>query len=596
VQRSVRVIRWPRAAALIGLAWALAALGFASRVSAAPPVRSLIVQLKDAPAHEALDRAQPLDSNRDAEIARQLPRWQRLLADARLAVPGVAPTSRPTGRAAHRIDFGRALSAREIDDLLARLGASPDVEWVVPNEREQRLQNVVPSDPMFAGYSGQWWLQPAGGSDANSIEARLRGVPGLQRGWLLSTGAAAVPVAVLDTGATAHSELAGRMLPGYDMVSDVEYANDGDGRDPNPSDPGDWISAAERNDAAFKDCRLQDSSWHGTVIAGLVAARTDNNAGVAAISWQGRVVPVRVAGKCGAAVADIVDGMRWAAGLAVPDGQGGWLPRNPNPARVISISFGGDAVCNRAYQDAIDELHAIGVVVVAAAGNGHGAVTRPASCAKVVAVAALNRDGFKTSYSSFGPQVTIATVGGDDASGAWGALLSDQGLLTIVNHGLAGPGAAGFARSAGTSFAAPIVAGTISLMWSVNPALSVDQVVAGITVSARPHVTSPWIAACSFANPGRCLCSTATCGAGILDAEQAMLYASAPANYAVPARSAEILDNTDLREAAALGPDRPGQAVSVPEPPSGGGGSLQLGGLLALLAAALLLKVLPRRV
>jgi serine protease len=235
----------------------------------------------------------------------------------------------------------------------------------------------------------------------------------------------------------------------------------------------------------------------------------------------------------------------------------------------------------------IDELRAHGVVVVASAGNDHGAVTRPANCRGVVAVAALNRDGFKTHYSSFGPQVTLATVGGDDAAGAWGAWLGDGGLLGIAHFGRTQPEVSGYARHAGTSFAAPLVAGTMSLMLSVNPQLSVERLIAGVTVTARPHVRSPWLAACGFDNPGRCLCGTSSCGAGILDAEQALIYAADPDAYAVPARQAEVLDNDELRAAAAQGADRPAAAPDVPEPATGGGSidALALAALLAALAA-----------
>src|SRR5687768_15207020 len=159
---------------------------------------------------------------------------------------------------------------------------------------------------------------------------------------LWTTGSAAVPVAVLDTGVTAHPELHGAWLPGADMVSDPVMANDGSGRDLDPTDPGDWVSASERAQDTFSTCESHDSSWHGTIVSGILAARTDNNEGVAAVGWNARIVPVRVAGKCGAEVADIVDGMRWAAGLWVRDGRRGWLPLNPNPVRVISLSFGGN--------------------------------------------------------------------------------------------------------------------------------------------------------------------------------------------------------------------------------------------------------------
>ena len=282
-------------------------------------------------------------------------------------------------KAAPRTCWTSAVRCRrsETEGILAKLRASPEVAWAEPNDREPLQQSTTPSDPFFPGTVGQWWLQPAGGTDAHSIEMRQRGVPGLQRAWTWNSGSASVPVAVLDTGVTAHPELQGRWLPGVDMVSDAAMANDGDGRDSDPADPGDWVSAPERAQDAFSTCESQDSSWHGTIVGGMLAARTDNQEGVAAVSWDARVVPVRVAGKCGAEVADIVDGMRWAAGLWVRDGQRGWLPRNPNPVRVINLSFGGHKPCSRAYQSTIDELREIGVVVVAAAGNGQGMVTRP---------------------------------------------------------------------------------------------------------------------------------------------------------------------------------------------------------------------------
>jgi serine protease len=486
------------------------------------------------------------------------------------------------------LELGRALSAAEVDTILARLRASPDVAWAEPNDREQALQSTTPNDPFFAGSSGQWWLHPAGGSDANTIDARLRGVPGLQRAWTWNAASTAVPVAVLDSGVTAHPELQGSWLPGIDMVSEPAMANDGNGRDADPRDPGDWLSADESTQAAFSGCSVHDSTWHGTIVSGMLAARTDNNEGVAAVGWNARIVPVRVAGKCGAEVADIIDGMRWAAGLSVHDGHRGWLPLNPNPVRLINLSFGGNKPCSAAYQSAIDELRARGVLVVAAAGNGQGVVTRPANCRGVVAVAALNRDGFKARYSNFGPEVTLATVGGDSA----GALLSDGGLLSIFNAGATVPGEHIYARSVGTSFATPVVAGTAALMLALNPALTADQLVEGLRKSARPHVLSPWLTPCSMDNSATCLCTTATCGAGILDAEQALFYARDPQGYVPPARGAEVLDNAELEQSTLSPQASPRPAL---EAEGTGGGAFGVPWLLALAGALAVLGPRARR-
>ncbi|MCW5660869.1 MAG: S8 family peptidase [Burkholderiaceae bacterium] len=553
---------------------ALAALAFGVAAQAAAP-RGFIVELKDATPHGAPERNTALHAEKIDAAALQRERVQRVIAAA-----GVAPVAtRPQGRAAHVLDFGRSLSPAETDAILERLRASPEIAWAEPNDRERVLHNTTPSDPYFAGTNGQWWLHPAGGTDANRIDARLRGVPGIQRAWTWATGSAAVPVAVLDTGITAHPELQGMWLSGADMVSDPQMANDGGGRDLDPTDPGDWVSASESAQDAFSGCDTERSSWHGTVVSGILAARTDNNEGVAAVGWDARIVPVRVAGKCGAEVADIVDGMRWAAGLWVRDGYRGWLPLNPNPVRLINLSFGGNKPCSAAYQSTIDELRARGVLVVTAAGNGQGAVMRPANCLGVVAVAALNRDGFKARYSNFGSEVTLATVGGDNA----GASLGDGGLLSLFNAGTAEPGDNIYARSFGTSFATPVVAGTAALMLSINPDLTLEQLVDGLRRSARPHVVSPWLQACSMDNSASCLCTASTCGAGMLDAEQALFYARDPAGYVPPARNAEVLDSPELAAGAEAPQASPQPTLDAA--PQAGGGALGALGLLALACA-----------
>ena len=303
---------------------------------AAPPPRGLIVELKDAPQHAEPARDVTIQSAKADPAAVQRERLQRVVVAAGLAGAAAsqgAPSLRPQGRAAHVLEFGRALSPAETDAMLARLRASPEVAWAEPNDRESLQQSTTPSDPFFPGTGGQWWLQPAGGSDANAIDARLRGVPGVQRAWTWTTGSASMPVAVLDTGITAHPELQGAWLPGVDVVSDAAMANDGDGRDTDPTDPGDWVSEAERAHDAFAGCDAHDSSWHGTIVSGILAARTDNNEGVAAVGWNARIVPVRVAGKCGAEVADIIDGMRWAAGLLVSSGRRLVAAQRPSGAR-----------------------------------------------------------------------------------------------------------------------------------------------------------------------------------------------------------------------------------------------------------------------
>lgn len=579
-------------------------------------MRAILVELRDAPTHASLmrdraDRAQRaaagVGEGAPSTSLREAARWQGVVA----ATPGLRLSARrATGSRAQRLELDRPLSREEAQALAARLAAQPEVAWAEPLTRERRLQvaTQAPSDPYFGGFPGQWWLQPVQGSDAVALEQRLRGVPGFLTAWVQAgTGSSGSRVAVLDNGITAHSELAGRVLPGFDFVADSAYSNDGDGRDADPSDPGDWVDPADRTRDAtrFGNCAIQPSSWHGTAIAGMLFANSDNGAGVAAMNWRGSVVPVRVATKCGADVDDIVDGMRWAAGLADvckrSDSAGNCIelaPRNANPVRVINISFGGTGNCSP-YQGAIDELRALGVVVVAAAGNEYGAPTRPAKCPGVVGVVALNRDGFKSNYSNFGPELTasgIATVGGDDSDGAWAAL-ADSGLLSIGNLGDTLPGSEAYFSYFGTSFSAPVVAGAVSLMLSVNPALTHAQIVDGLRRSARPHVVSPvpGVAACSSANPGRCLCTTQTCGAGILDIRQALAFAADPDAYVAPALGAESIDSAELRAAAALGADRTASPPVANGSGSGGGGAASGGWLAALALVSLGLLGAARR-
>lgn len=579
--------------ALVALAAILLPVrGHAAPADAGAFADGLIVRLKQAPAHSDLAR-EPLRAESEGR------RWTALLersgADRRIGEG--APQRRAVGRDQMLLRFERPLTRADAEARAAALRARPEVDWVAPNVREQRLGfAATPSDPMF---NQQWWLHTAGGTDANAPADRRRGVPGFLAAWASGiAGAAGGPgavVAVLDTGITPHPELAGRTLPGRDFVSDDFFSRDGQpGRDDDPSDPGDWIDADELADPRLARCAAGHSTWHGTAIAGLVAAGADNGIGVAGVLREGRVLPVRVAGRCGATVADIIDGMRWAAGLEV-DGL-----RNPHPARIVNISFGGANACGREYQDTIDELRAIGVVVVAAAGNTRGSVTRPANCDGVVGVTALNRDGFKAHYASFGAALAtsgIATVGGDDGGSAGGALLDDGGLVTLGNDGTAAPGAAQYVAVRGTSYAAPLVAGTLAMMLAVNPGLSAAQLVDGLRRSARPHVGSTLLGTCSAANAGHCLCTTATCGAGILDARQALGYALAPESYTQPAWPEVRLDSVELAQAAAQAPalEANAGAAQAGEAAATGGGASSGGWLLGLLAATLALSCARRR-
>lgn len=583
--------------ALLALLTSLASW-FPLAAHAAPPANGFIVELREpATAEAGQKRIQSVVAGQALPLAVQRPisgRWHRLAST------------------------GGALDASASDLLAARLRADPRVRSVVPDVREQR-QAVTPNDTRFAS---QWWLQAAGAGNT--------GAAGLAKAWERNTGVAnGSVVAVLDSGITSHIETNARVLPGYDFVADTVYAGDGNGRDNDAQDPGDAITAAERLAQPDKFSGCPDTpraSWHGTTIAGQLAAVTNNTEGVAGANWQGLVLPVRVAGKCGASISDLVDGMRWAAGLTVTG-----VPDNANPARLIVLSYGGVDPCDadstdaavrdtaRLYEATLAEVRAAGALVIVAAGNQQRGVGRPASCRGAFAVTSVNRDGYKAAYANFGTSIALATPGGDDASGgscaSGAANLRDGGIVSTGNLGDLSPGAAGYVAASGTSFAAPSVAAVASLMLAVNPTLTLAQIEQGLRASARPHVLVPLLGACVIgSNVSRCACTTTTCGAGLLDADQALVFAAAPTSYSAPVQAAVTLADDRLRACAEttglpvdpvtpvipVTPDTP--ASAVPNPPvvtpvveGGSGGGALSGGWLLGLAVAVLVLVSTRR-
>jgi len=366
---------------------------------------------------------------------------------------------------AHVARLGRRVMKLEAREVARLLRSDPRVLSVEPDEVMHPL--LVPNDTMYAQ---QWhYYEPAGGID----------LPGA---WDITTGSPSITIAVVDTGVLPHAELVGRLVAGYDFISDVTMSNDGDGRDGNAADPGDY------------GCNGANSSWHGTHVAGTIGAASNNGAGVAGINWGSKIQPIRVLGRCGGYTSDIVDGMRWAAGIAVPG-----VPANPTPARVENLSLGGSGACSATFQSAINDVVARGTVVVVAAGNSNAdaANTQPSRCSNVIAVAATTRNGGRAGYSNYGAKVAIAAPGGG----------GNDGVLSTLNSGTTTPGADSYAWFQGTSMATPHVAGVASLMLSVNPALTPADVLARLRQSARAFPTGTGSD-----------CTTAICGAGIVDA------------------------------------------------------------------------------
>ncbi|ANB17022.1 Subtilisin [Dokdonella koreensis DS-123] len=363
--------------------------------------------------------------------------------------------------------------AREVMIAFAR---NPAVAYVEP-DRLMRA-TLTPND---TNWSGQWdlWEATAG------INA-----PGA---WDIATGTG-VRVAVIDTGITPHSDLSGQTVGGYDFISSSTTARDGNGRDANPNDEGDWYG----NNECGIGYPASNSSWHGTHVAGTVAAAANNAKGVAGVAFGAKVVPVRVLGKCGGSTSDIVDAMVWASGGAVSG-----VPANANAAKVLNLSLGGGGSCG-SFQAAVNTARNNGAIVVVAAGNDNTNVSSasPANCANVIAVAALNRQGSRASYSNYGAGITLSAPGGQGGTNA--------GILSTLNTGTTTQGSEAYAWYQGTSMAAPHVAGLGALVFSKNPALTVTQAENYIKNNVRPI-------------PGSC---SGGCGLGLIDA-QATLQAVA---------------------------------------------------------------------
>lgn len=392
------------------------------------------------------------------------------------------------------VKLAEPMSDEDVAAIADLMLAVPDVEYTEPDLRMQTM--VTPNDPR---YPEQWhYFAPVAGVYGANL-------PGA---WDITTGATSVVVAVIDTGILNHADLAGRTVPGYDFIGDSLIANDGNGRDSNPSDPGDWITSAESASGYFAGCPVSNSSWHGSHVAGTIAANSNNGAGVAGINWQAKILPVRVLGKCGGYTSDIVDGIRWAAGVSVSG-----VPANANPAKVINMSLGGSGACSSTYQNAINDAVNRGTVVAVAAGNSNANAANysPASCANVITVASTGKAGNRAYYSNYGASVEIAAPGGDKNADAGVTILS------TLNTGTTTPAADDYRFYQGTSMATPHVAGIVSLMFSVNPNLTPAQVTSLLQSNVTPF-------------PAGSTCTTANCGSGIINAAAVVAAANAAAS------------------------------------------------------------------
>ena len=372
-----------------------------------------------------------------------------------------------TGADAVRIE--RKLTVAESAALLRALRQDKRVEYA----QIDRLKHAsyVPDDLMW----GQLWGLNATGTGIKAASA-----------WDVTRGSGVV-VAVLDTGITTHPDLQDNILPGYDFISDALIARDGNGRDASAMDQGDWNTDPD-------ECDVSDSSWHGTHVAGTIAAVGGNALGVIGVAHRAKVLPLRVLGKCGGYTSDISDAMVWASGGTVTG-----VPTNTRRAKVINLSLGGTGACSPSEQAAVDAAIARGTTVVVAAGNESSDVSTssPANCEGVIAVAAIDRGGHRASFSNYGEGITLAAPG--------------VGIYSTLNRGTTTPSGTTYASYSGTSMATPHVAGVVALM----------QAAAGTHARSPADIkemlqetAAPFLYPC-----------TGGCGSGMLDAAKAVRLA-----------------------------------------------------------------------
>lgn len=440
---------------------------------------------------------------------------------------------RRTATGGHVVKLDRTASLEAIRRIAIRIAASDaSVEYAEPD----LIAFPAQSAPNDTYYLQQWPLfDPLGGINAPSA-------------WTYSTGAG-VFVAVIDTGHRPHPELLANGYNGYDFVSGP--SNDGNGRDSNAEDPGDWRTA---NQCPAPINNANSSSWHGTHVAGIIAAQWNNGNGIAGVAPNAKLVSVRVLGSCGGYQSDIADGMTWGSGGAVPG-----APANTTPAKVLNVSIGGSGGCPSNIQSAITGARSRGAVVVVGAGNSNANVsgTWPANCYGVITVTATDRSGARwfadaNIGSNTGSAVALAAPG--------------EFVWSTMNTGTTTPGFDSIEARSGTSMATPHVAAVAALMRSVNTTLLPDDV--GIILKGT---TRSFPVACSG------------CGTGILNAAAAVnaVRPSAPkgtftTNYATRSGTTAFAAITNTGPGWLTGItascSQPGSAITVAPPSALGPG------------------------
>ena len=438
--------------------------------------RFVITYSDGSPAASAIESAQAYGTN----IIDSLPEQDRqalTAAASKFSVTIESVTAHAMGMAG--ISLSKDLTADQVKEFITSLGAADGIETVETDLRMTVLDDTVPETPNDKYFSYQWGLT----SDSYGINAT--------GAWSRSTGKD-ITVAVIDSGIlSAHPDLENNLLPGYDFISDPWISRDDDGRDADPSDNGDSADA----DVCYQGSEARPSSWHGSHVAGIIAASTNNERGVAGVAPNARILPVRALGRCGGTSTDIIDALTWASG-----GHVNGVPDNDNPAQVINMSLGGTGTCPAFYQKAIDAAVERGSIIVAAAGNEDvdaGGVA-PAGCQNVITVGATGSTGARSFYSNYGSVVDVSAPGGDPNT--------DDGIASTVDRSETTPQEPAYGYMMGTSQAAPHVAGTIALLRAIKPSLTTEEATTLLQSTSTP-----------LSN-----CDRDSCGTGIINATAAV--------------------------------------------------------------------------
>ncbi|MES2950217.1 MAG: S8 family serine peptidase [Pseudomonadota bacterium] len=452
------------------------------------------------------------NKNKAAQVASAQERVQALNTFAISSKAGAGTLSylKSVSHNTHVARTSVPMNHAELSALAQTVAQDPRVEYAEVDERV--FSHFVPNDTFYTAQQSNLmssFVQAGGANLPNAWGRTVGGVP---------VSGAGVTVAVLDSGYRPHADLAANVVAGYDFVSqdslgDFTTANDGDGRDPDALDPGDWNTKASL-------CETSNSSWHGTHVAGIIGAVGNNNTGVMGVAYRAKIMPLRVLGVCGGYTSDTAAAMQWAVGLPVVG-----IAVNANPAKVINMSFGRSGACSQTYKDAVAAVRAVGSVIVVSTGNDYSTtnITQPSNCQGVISVSAHTSQGASTDYANVGAGTLISAPG--------------NSIYTTSNTGITVPAADSYSGHTGTSFSAPQVAGVAALLAQIKPGITPTEVLNHLIGSARPYAAGTYCA------------SRPECGAGLLDAFKAVdsllqsqgvanaapLMTAVPTQYVLPA-------------------------------------------------------------